>query len=236
MTKDVGGPNDERPNSTSPVPGASPATTPRRRFLLSDAIVLVLATAVGLAVVRPYYATMKLLDWAPPIGPAPPFNGWIKGLWGCLVLAAPLAMAWTLAILALRLRRPRDRWRRLVRQPGLVAGLMAALVLAWRLAGFATMCARLIDRPHLNILTVKSLGLGGTWGGWPPDHLLFETDHFLDTMATIGVAVASAWLLLLATGRWSPERSWIDRAGRALGGFWIACLPLTSWWDFHARF
>jgi hypothetical protein len=208
-----------------------------RRFLLSDAIALVLATAIGLTVVLPYYATMKLLDWTPPIPQAAPFNGWIKGLWGCLVLAAPLAMAWTLAILALRLRRPRDRWSRLVRQPGLVAGLMAASVLAWRLVGFATMCARLIGRPTLNILTVRSRALSGSWGGgWPPDNLLFETDHYLDTMATIGVAVASSWILLLSTGRWRAEASWIDRAGRVLGWFWIAALPLTSWWDFHVRF
>ena len=207
-----------------------------RRFLLSDAIVLVLATAVGLAVVRPYYATMKLLDWAPPIPQAAPFNGWIKGLWGCLVLAAPLVMAWTLAILALRFRRPRDRVESAGPAAGLVAGLMAASVLAWRLMGFATMYARVIGRPTLNILTVRSRALSGTWGGWPPDHLLFETDHYLDTMATIGVAVASSWIVLLASGRWRPERSWIDRAGRVLGWFWIAVLPLTSWWDFHARF
>jgi hypothetical protein len=208
-----------------------------RRFLLSDAIAPVLATAIGLTVVRPYYATMKLLDWTPPIPHAAPFNGWIKGLWGCLVLAAPLAMAWTLAILALRLRHPRDRWTRLVRQPGLVAGLMAASVLAWRLVGFATMCARLIGRPTVNILTVRSRALSGSWGGgWPPDNLLFETDHYLDTMATIGVAVASSWILLLASGRWRAEASWIDRAGRVLGWFWIATLPLTSWWDFHVRF
>jgi hypothetical protein len=160
----------------------------------------------------------------------------IKGLWGCLVLAAPLVMAWTLAILALRLRRPRDRWSRLVRQPGLIAGLMAALVLAWRLVGFATMCIRVNSRPNLSILTVRHGALSGHWSGWPPPYLLFETDHYLDTMATIGVAVASSWLLLLATGRWRPERSWIDRVGRVLGWFWIANLPLTSWWDFHTRF
>jgi hypothetical protein len=207
-----------------------------RRFLLSDAIMLVVATAVGLAVVRPYYATMKLLDWVPPIPSAAPFNGWIKGLWGCLVLAAPLAMAWTLAILGLRFRRPRDRWSRLVRQPGLVAGLMAALVLAWRLVGFAIMCVRVDGQKNLSILTVRHGALSGYWGGWPPPYLLFETDHYLDTMATIGVAVASSWILMLASGRWRPERSWIDRAGRALGWFWIAILPLTSWWDFHARF
>jgi hypothetical protein len=210
--------------------------TTGRKFLLSDAIVLVAATATGLAVVRPYYATMRLLDWTPPIPQAAPFNGWIKGLWGCLILAAPLVTAWTLAILGLRLRRPRDRWSRLVRQPGLVAGLMAALVLSWRLIGFATMCIRIIGRQELWILNVRHGALSGALMGWPPRHLLFETDHYLDTMATIGMAVASSWILLLMTGLWRPERSWIDRAGRALGSFWIMALPLTSWWDFHVRF
>lgn len=116
--------------------------TTGRRFQLSDAIVLVAATAVGFAVVRPYYATMNLLDGSPPFPSAGRFSGWMKGAWDCLVLVAPIVMAWTLAIVVLRLRAPRDRWRRFVRQPGLVAGLMAAVVLVWRFIGFATMCAR----------------------------------------------------------------------------------------------
>ena len=165
-----------------------------------------------------------------------PFAGWIKSLWGCLVLASPFAMIWTLAILGLRLRRPRDRWRRLVRQPGQVAGLMAALVLAVCMVGFATMCVRVIGQPTLWIWTAKYSGGGGAWMGWPPGYLLFETDHFLDTMAMIGVAVAASWVLLLLSRQWRPERSWIDRAGRGLGWFWIAILPLTCWWDFHVRF
>jgi hypothetical protein len=210
--------------------------TTGRRFQLSDAIVLVAATAVGFAVVRPYYTTMNLLDGSPPIPSAGRFSGWIRGVWGCLVLAAPIVMAWTLAILVLRLRAPRDRFRRLIRQPGLVAGVIAALVLIWRVIGFATMCARVIGVPRLGILTVHHGALSGAWGGWPPRNLLFETDHYLDTMAAIGVAVAASWLLLLTTGRWRPERSWIDRAGRVLGWFWIVCLPFTSWWDFHIRF
>jgi hypothetical protein len=105
---------------------------------------------------------------------------------------------------------------------------MAALVLSWRLIGFATMCIRIIGRQELWILNVRHGALSGGLMGWPPRHLLFETDHYLDTMATIGMAVASSWILLLMTGLWRPERSWIDRAGRALGSFWIMALPLTS--------
>ena len=207
-----------------------------RRFRLSDAIVLVVATAGTLSLFRPYYAATAPLRWNPLFHFATPFSGWIEGLWGCLVRAFPFVMAWTLAILALRLRHPRPRWIRLIRQPGLVAGLMAALVLAWRLTGFATLCARIWGDPGLAAWFPRHFEGSGCFMGGNPGWLLFDTDHFLNTMAMIGAAVAASWTLLLVGGQWRPERSWIDRAGRALGGFWIAILPLTSWWDFHARF
>ena len=207
-----------------------------RTFHVSDAIVLVAATAIGLAVFKPYFATMTPLSWTPPVTFAPRFTGWISGLWVCLVLASPFTTVWTLAILGLRLRQPRPRWNRLVRQPGLVAGLMAAFVLTARLAGFATMCVRVIGEPNLAVWNVQNTGGGGCRMGWPRGYLLFDTDHFLNTLAMIGLSVASSWVVLLVSGRWRSERSWIDRSGRALGWFWIAILPLTCWWDFHLRF
>jgi hypothetical protein len=97
--------------------------TSPRKFLLSDALVFVAATAVGFFVVRPYYAVAPI-DWTPPFAIATRFVGWIGCVWNCLVLASPIVMAWTLA----------------------------------------------------------------------------------------------------------------TRAGRALGWFWIVTLPLTCWWEFHARF
>jgi hypothetical protein len=212
-----------------------------RKFLLSDAIVLVAATALGLAVVKPYYAAMTPLRWIPPFSFSSRFLGWIEVIWVCLVLASPFAMVWTLAILGLTVGRPRAPWRRLVRQPGLVAGLMAALVLGVRLPGFATMCARVMGQPNLGVRNVTGVGGegigrgGGAFMGLPSGYLWFDADHFLNTMAMIGVAVGSGWMLLLVSGRWRPERSWIDRAGRVLGWFWIAILPLTGWWDFHVR-
>jgi hypothetical protein len=216
-------------------------TTPRK-FLLSDAIVLVAATAIGLALVKPYYAVMPPLRWTPPFPFGSRFLGRMEGVCVCLVLASPFVAAWTLAILGLRLRRPRAHWRRLVRQPGLVAGLMVALVLILRLVGFATMCARVMGQSNLGIRNVTSIGgggigrLSGAFMGLPPGYLCFDFDHFLNTMAMIGVAIGSGWMLLLVSGRWRPEPSWIDRAGRVLGWFWIAILPLTGWWDFHVRF
>src|SRR5262249_5094811 len=72
--------------------------------------------------------------------------------------------------------------------------------------------------------------------GAAPGYLWFDADHFLNTMAMIGVSVGSSWVLLPVSGRWRPEPTWIARAGRVLGWFWIAILPLTTWWDFHVRF
>jgi hypothetical protein len=36
-----------------------------------------------------------------------------------------------------------------------------------------------------------------------------------------GGAVALAWLVAGAGGRWRPEPSWVDRAGRLLGVAWL---------------
>ena len=158
--------------------------------------------------------------------------------WNCLVLVCPIVMAWTLAILGPTETPPSSRPRlpALLRQPGFVAGLMAAVVLVMRLTGFATMCARVVGQPNLWILSVRRTGGGGTFIGLPPGNLYFELDHFLGTMALVGTSVAASWIFLLASGAWRPERGWIDRAGRMLGWFWIATLPLTGWWDFHLRF
>ena len=41
--------------------------------------------------------------------------------------------------------------------------------------------------------------------------------------APCGFTVAAIWLLLGLSGRWRPEKSWIDRLGRLLGVVWIAC-------------
>jgi hypothetical protein len=199
-------------------------------------MVLIAATAVALALFRPYYAAMDPLRWTGPIDPATPFIGKMAGASGCLVRAFPLLIAWTLSILVLGFRRPRPCWARLVRQPGLVAAFVAAAILTWRLIGFATMCARVIGNVSVAAWQPRHFQGFGCFIGGNPGLLLFDTDHFVNTMAMIGAAVAASWLLLLVSGQWRPERSWNDRFGRVLGWYWIAILPLTSWWDFHARF
>ena len=43
-----------------------------------------------------------------------------------------------------------------------------------------------------------------------------------------GYAVAATWVVLAASGRWRPEKSWVDRLGRALGLAWICITALVS--------
>lgn len=121
---------------------------PPRRFLVSDGMVLIAATAVALAIFRACRAELNPWRWWRTGFCCFPFATDTGFLWSCLILASPFAIAWTLAILGLRLRHPsRPRWRRLIRQPGLVAGLAAASVLAARQFSLAMMYARVTAVP-----------------------------------------------------------------------------------------
>src|SRR5262249_5207283 len=95
----------------------------RRRFRLADALILVGATAVGLAVSRLLAPDLTLRQFSEYVT-KPPDGGW--SLTSVCQLTAELSaiavipglVGWTLACLLLRLLRPRPPWRRLSRQPG----------------------------------------------------------------------------------------------------------------------
>jgi hypothetical protein len=104
-------------------------------------------------------------------------------------LAFPFLMAWTFALLPLRLRQPRPA-------PGLL----------WRQPGWWTSVA----------------AVGATGAG-----LLEETViGFPAYTVALPLAVLLAWLGLALSRWWTPEASWVDRAGRALGVAWLAMVPL----------
>lgn len=44
-----------------------------------------------------------------------------------------------------------------------------------------------------------------------------------------GASVLPAWSALALARRWDPEASWVDRAGRLVGVFWIAMIPWAFW-------
>jgi hypothetical protein len=46
-------------------------------------------------------------------------------------------------------------------------------------------------------------------------------------------AIAAAWLILALSGRWRPERTWVDRLGCLIGLAWIALETVGNvfdWW------
>jgi hypothetical protein len=157
-----------------------------RRFTLLDAMVLVAATALGMAVSRAMHAAL----------PAHFFQRNI------IYRVFPYLVSTTFGLLALSLRQPRPKLRRLMTRPGAAACVTPSLALVATAATTA-----------LQYLTAS----GWTWSN-PP---------FLATWASNSregppFAVASAWAMLALTSRWRARPSWIDRLGRLLGLGWIA--------------
>jgi len=196
--------------------------TEHRTFSLLDAMTLVAATAVGLAGLRCSAGGFtqlgaELSDSVTALA-APP-EGWSSWGWALFsiyglvaTVLVPFCAAWTLAILGLRLRRPHPRLRRLACQPGALACYAAAFALvpaAVGLLGLAVLSAR-------NEVELRS---------WEPIQGL----AFVLVPALTGFAVLGSWATLLVGRRWRAEPSWIDRAGRVLGLYWIGAIALPLW-------
>jgi len=115
----------------------------------------------------------------------------------------PFLAAMTPTLLAIRLRGDGPRLRRIVRQPGFVACAAATLTM-------------LVEAVWIGSL----LAVGSRF-----IHLTTVFDGYAQE---VSFAVGGAWVALMLTGRWQPEASWIDRAGRLAGVVWIA-VTVVSW-------
>ena len=199
----------------------SPAAGPRcRKPTVLDALILVAAVAVGLAWARRFMNSEAGGESYPnslEIDPRPTFRHGVEVFdWWAVVLTYVLAPV-TVALLALRVRgTPWSQLRRLTRRPGTVACGAVALTVAWDLA-----------RSAFEILS-------GVTSGQPYDSVWMFT-YLLVSGENAGLAVASAWGLLLASGRWRREPGWLEGAGIALGVFWIAKALLAQFVGFLPR-
>src|SRR5690242_18723380 len=104
-----------------------PTDAPRRRFTLLDGMTLIAATALAIAWERPFLPRIvqnfrRFTSWTA-------WETWEGGVMTLMTLL-PFVALWTLALILLRLRRPRPALRRLARQPGATACLTAAIGLA----------------------------------------------------------------------------------------------------------
>jgi hypothetical protein len=188
-----------------------------RPFGLVDAMIMVAALAVGLWVNR--------TDW---LGFASLWYGdAYDRIQRVLSLLTPHVAAATMALVAIRMRRPRPPLRRLLRSPGAVACTVASaaivLIVCWAVSALA-LGRGITFSQHIELLPYTGRGHGRGGGTrYPFSGKLLTTygDH-------VAFAVAGAWLSLLLAGRWRPERTWIDRAGRALGWIWLG-LAVMLW-------
>lgn len=174
-------------------PGTERSTMPRRHaFTILDGIVLVAVMAVGLTLARNFWAFGDAASYMRDMREPQKSANLFASVSSRFVCPAMLGL------LIIRLRRPRPPLRRLVAQPGLAACLAGTVAMV---AGGAVV---------LSLTLFRTVGISSrdqTY--WP---------IFIDR---IWPAVIAAWVALILVGRWRPERSWIDRAGRALGAYWI---------------
>jgi hypothetical protein len=201
-------------------------STARRSFSIWDAMVLVAATAVALAMLvtsgtsEYHLSASHLSDWVGDVveGLRRPDKPWPSWEWTIFLIQAPVILllfpfcwAWTLAILGLRFRHPRPRRHRLACLPGAVACWSAAIPLVPGFVG----CLLNWERQSAIFLTPGPTTW--TFGGYDELHLLFLP-------GCAGLAVLGSWTTLLLGRRWRAEPSWLDRIGRFLGIYWISSI------------
>jgi hypothetical protein len=171
-----------------------------RKFTLIDVLVLIAALAIAFYPIREYLDYIQDRHFL-----LSPGRGWtFISIWalGALVsgVLAPLAVSLSLALWVLRLRQPRPNWRRVFRQPGMVA------------------CTATVTETAVFLLkaVLSEYYVYRSKGFTPP-----LQGFWIARLPWNGEVVAIAWLVLWLSGSWRPEASWIDRAGRALGVYWI---------------
>jgi hypothetical protein len=185
----------------------------RQRFTLLDAMVLVASFALGLGLMKGVTLQWFLIPFD-PIGPMSARKGqpWDAREWTSWATQTcqnrfnflmPLLATLTVTVMALRLRPPRPRLSRLLRQPG-IAGIAAAtsVIAFWP--------------PLLAIL-----GIRGVLNGPGYDGLICSSIKI-----SVAASVGSSWVMLLAGGRWRADPGWSDRLGRLLSVAWLVPLLL----------
>jgi hypothetical protein len=177
---------------------------PSRRFTVLDAMALVAAVGIGLALARAYQWSMDSANAAGGVT----FTYPLRIRW--FGRPAPLLASLTLTLIALRFVGPRPRYRRLVGSPGFAACFAPALGLA------ITGLTALMD-------------IGTKYLGYSRSPIYF---HFLAMRSVTFAApsVAGAWVTLALLGRWyrQRDRDWVDLGGIVVGVAWLMLLAATQ--------
>ncbi len=164
----------------------------KRRFLISDAMVLIAATAVGIALTKAIMPDFTALSLS--AGGALSRFLQIEYVLNCVV---PTLFAWTIALLLLRLRQPRPRRGRVFLQPG-AAACAAAIIASTVSAGLTmviwAMGSRIIHFYNVVSAThVAGYAILGAWlvlilsEKWRPDH------RWIDRAGTV---IGAIWIVV----------------------------------------
>jgi hypothetical protein len=189
------------------------AASPRqpRRFTLADAMALVAAVALGLALSRVWtrLAEERLMSYSRLLADTGPLL-WLTPFTFRAVQYWPVVAALSPTLLALRTRRPRPGRHRLFAPPGAIACAAATIAIALEslLNALAILWNSFYSVASINVLNLTMATVGAL------------------SSTTVGIAVAAAWGATALAGRWRPERTWIDRVGRVVGFLWLALIPI----------
>ena len=189
-------------------------TSIARKFTLVDAMVLIAATAIAFVPIRFMFRSYDQFSVNRSIAEDDTLVAFVAVHHMLLYIA----LALSLALWILRLRKPRPVLRRIFRQPGMAASTAAFMYTIFVLIGFIVYC--------LYYLGIHSRMLPD----WDDPMRIME--FWRIPLSWIGNAVALAWMSLWLSGAWRSEASWIDRAGRGLGIYWVSDSVLFGWQSF----
>ncbi len=175
----------------------------RRRFRISDLLILVAASAPGLVLLR-IADNLNLFE----------VNTLQDVPWGRLfiehlsVIGECTLGPWTLVVLALSLQRPWPSLRDVVGRPGFVA----------------CVCVTLASIPSVLYFTI---GIMTSQDIEPSFTNMYANNALGRLVHGAGQLIIGAWLTLALLGRWQPGPTWMDRLGCLLG----LCFVLIHLWN-----
>lgn len=180
-----------------------------RRFTISDFMILIVIFAVWFFYIRWFFESNRYI--------VRPRHRMYANYWGVFL---SLLFWSSVALLILRMRKPRASVLRISRQPGFAACVAVVVCflthnLVYGVNALVTL-SRLPDRgtmPRLQNITRNMI------------------DGALSTYE-VASGIMLLWFYLAVSGRWRAEPSWIDRSGRLVGILWLIALVL-NWVEFY---
>jgi hypothetical protein len=187
---------------------------PRRAFNLMDAVLLIVATALGFALWRihgPFASACYTSASRPREGAVWNAETWflfaseLYNLYASVVRTLqPFCLTLTLTTLALRLRQPRPELQYVSGEAGTAACLSMAVAAA--VTAIPAFCV-----VHASGKTYES-----AWS------------DFYSTLLVIspfcGSSIIGAWTVIPLKSGWRKKRDWIELSGRVLGVYWIGTI------------